>query len=91
MNLLSNFEQCLLCGAYLSNIIVIFINFLVILIQRTLTFDDQSKIKLCYDKALSGHEVTWVPRCLAPAKFLDSNVWHPLILAISLFNVVLHP
>ena len=29
--------------------------------------------------------------CLAPAEFLDSNVWHPLILAILLHNVVLHP
>ena len=28
---------------------------------------------------------------LAPAEFLDSNVWHPLILAILLHNVVLHP
>ena len=29
--------------------------------------------------------------CLVPAEFLDSTVWHPLILAILLHNVVFHP
>ena len=28
--------------------------------------------------------------CLAPAEFLESTVWHPLILAIILHNVVSH-
>ena len=28
---------------------------------------------------------------LAPAKFLDSSVWHPRILSILLHSVVLHP
>ena len=44
------------------------------------------------DKALeTGGAGHGCQGCLAPAEFLYSNVWHPLILAILLHNVALHP